>query len=268
MLRKLLLVSVVSLSIAAFAQNGLTSAGGVVGTGPNGGVPLSTPSATFDSPAPTAGISDAGRAGISDNTPISTAVPGGMNNSTVVYTNYPAVVPEISPALAAVSNEAENAENNERGPANDLSASYYSDTISRLPAGGPSLAEVAARYKAIQSAQNIRTYTNSDVPRQKAGRLDNSVLAANTPPPIPQSSASQGAATTPQASQLPGANPQQEQAQTQSAGNATSPQIQQPQSANEATTSSLPATSTLLPLLGLLGIASGGVGMWYRRHRK
>ena len=30
----------------------------------------------------------------------------------------------------------------------------------------------------------------------------------------------------------------------------------------------LPATSTILPLLGLLGVASSGVGLWYRKHRK
>ena len=248
--------------------NGLNGGGFVTGGTTGGGVILSTPTASFDSPQPTAGISNAGRAGISNSTPLNTGLQNTLNPSTVVYSNYSEILAGgISPAIAAV-NAANEAGSSEIGPANDLGLSYYNDSIWALVVNSRSLAEVAAFYKTQANAQH-RTYTNADVPRENAGRLGNSVLAANTPPPLPQGSTAQGSTAAPsQATQQPAQNAQPQETQSQTAGTATTPQINQPKSTNENEAGSLPATSTLLPLLGLLGIASGGIGMWYRRHRK
>src|SRR3954454_24706805 len=53
------------------------------------GAAPATPSATFAAPAPTAGISDAGRAGISNLAPLPTTLPS--QSSTVVYVTQPPV---------------------------------------------------------------------------------------------------------------------------------------------------------------------------------
>lgn len=287
MLRKVLLISVISLSIAAFGQNGggtspsQTSVatpmagqpvveGGFATSGPiGGGLILSTPTASFDSPQPTAGISNTGRAGISNSAPLNTGLQYTLNPSTVVSSNYSeAVYGGISPAMAAVSGENNEPGSNEIGPANDLGLSYYNDSISPSAVNSRSLAEVAAFYKAQTNAQH-RTYTNADVPRENAGLLGNSVLAANTPPPLPQGSIGQSSTAAPQqGTQQLAQNTQTQETQSQPADAATTPQINQPKPASENESGSLPATSTLLPLLGLLGMASGGIGIWYRRNRK
>lgn len=261
------------------ASPGVVNNGGWISTygapGVVGGVLLSTPSAGFASPQSTAGISNAGQAGISNNTTVNTGVEETANASAMVYSNLPGAYETASPAVAAV-----NASNSEGGPANDLGSSFYSDNIGILPAAGPSLGEVAAHYKAQQAQQSIRTYTNSDVPHENAGRLGSTVLAANTAPPLPESSAYQNAPAAPSVSEQsqPAANSQaappsqsassEQESQSQPAGNATAPTINQPKSGNEGSSNNLPATSTILPLLGLLGLASGGLGIWYRKNRR
>src|SRR5215471_18327822 len=112
MSRKLLMVSVLSASLTAFSQTGASpdqentnpnqnspaqvvvppGTGGTAwtGIGPTGGVLLSTPSATFDSPQPTAGISVAGRAGISNSTPVNTGLQSTLTPSSMVYVYTPA----------------------------------------------------------------------------------------------------------------------------------------------------------------------------------
>src|SRR5947209_8676786 len=52
--------------------------------GVSSGGTLSTPTATFAAPAPTAGISDSGRAGISDSNPVNTGLQSTLGNSTLV----------------------------------------------------------------------------------------------------------------------------------------------------------------------------------------
>jgi hypothetical protein len=260
------------------ASPGVFNNGGWISTyagpGAAGGVLLATPTASFASPQLTVGVSNAGQAGISNYTTVTTGVEETANASTMAYTNMPEYGP-VSPALAAVS-----APSPEAGPANDLGGSFYSDNIGVPLAAGPSVAEVAGRYRAAQAQQNIRTYTNSDVPHENAGRLGSTFLAANTAPPVPESSAYQSAPapsstsqqSQPAASSQPQAQPQpapgEQESQSQPAGSATAPQIHQPQSTNQESTSSLPATSTFLPLLGLLGLVSGGLGIWYRQRRR
>src|SRR5215470_5913295 len=105
---KVLVVSILSISLAAFGQTSAPSSqdtnsnsstqtvlapttGGTAwtGVGPAGGVLLSTPSATFDSPQPTAGISVAGRAGISNSTPVNAGLQSTLSPSSMVYVYTP-----------------------------------------------------------------------------------------------------------------------------------------------------------------------------------
>ena len=258
---RLLLVLVLAISLTAFAQVSApppqyastpaaptvvapSTNGVLTGYGPAGGVLLTTPEATFDSPQPTAGISLAGRAGISNSTPINTAVQSTQNSPTMVYVNLPAtgetVSPEVTvnPATSAVSSSS-----------NDLLPSYFSDNIGAAPnPSGLSLAEIAARYRARQGTQTVRTYTNSDVPTENAGMLTNILLAENRLP----AGARGSSATQPSAPAV----------QPQSTGTETTAQAQ-PQNENK-----LPTSASILPLLGFLGLASGGLGVLLRRYRR
>ncbi|HEY6968263.1 MAG TPA: hypothetical protein VJA94_03590 [Candidatus Angelobacter sp.] len=272
MSRKLLLVLVLSASLTAFSQTGASPdqentnpnqssvvvppTGGTAwtGIGPTGGVLLSTPSATFDSPQPTAGISLAGRAGISNNAPVNTGLESTLAPSSMVYVSMPAVsAPVNTPATESPALEAVPAE---RAP--DLVPPATTGNFGAPPVtNNLSLAEVAAMYKARQATQTLRTYTNADVPRENAGLLTNTIMASNHVPPPPQSASTQSSASQSQSSS------QQQETATQSAAT-ENPQTAQDQAADE--NKGLPATSTLLPLLGLLGVASAGIGVWYRRR--
>jgi len=270
-------------------NNSGTFNNGFVGTGAVGSGVLSTPGGTFASPAPTAGISDAGRAGISANTPMNTGVQSSLENSTVVYTNGAPVNPNgVNISTAA----------NTPGRAiNDLGPSFYSDVVAGS-VNAVSLGEVAAQIKASKTAVNARMLTNDDVEKM-VSRSTGVTVAKNMPPlspgAAPQSgtsqtasaqngvaqsaqggtSASQQGQTSAAGQQRAGTPPPVETNQGQAAGSeatagtSTTPQINQNQQSNDAQgRSRLPATSTLLPLLGLLGAVSGGLGLWYRRFRK
>lgn len=268
-------------------NNGATVNNGFVGTGVGGSGVLSTPGGTFASPAPTAGISDAGRAGISANTPMNTGVRSTLENSTIVYTNGAPVNPGSVNIGTAASTPGRLI--------NDMGPSFYSDTIGG--SGRASLGEIAAQYKAAKGSVNARTLTNEDIQKMVSDKTG--VTMAKNMPPVrpdaipqggasPQTSAEQAGATQAQtgtqAAQInpsaappaqPAAAENQGQAAGQaggeesSAGAATTPQINRNQQSNDAQgRSKLPATSTLLPLLGLLGVVSGGLGLWFRRFRK
>ena len=282
MSRKLLLVSVLLVSLTAFGQTGASpdqdnananqqpnqpaqgtvppGTGGTAwtGIGPTGGVLLSTPSATFSSPQPAAGISLAGRAGISNSTPANTGLESTTTASTLVYV-YNSGTNAVAPASESPATEAVSS-----ARALDLVPSSSATSFGATPTGtNLSLAEIAAMYKGRQGTQPLRTYTNADVPRQNAGLLTNVTMASNQPPTPPQSTATQPSAPA-TTQQQPSASQQQETS-TQSAATDNS-QPAQNQSADE--NRQLPASSTLLPLLGLLGIASAGVGAWYRRRSR
>lgn len=271
-------------------NNGSTVNNGFVGvTGVGSGV-LSTPGGTFASPAPTAGISDAGRAGISANTPVNTGVQTSLENSTVVFTNGAPVNPSANISTAA---------NTSGRLINDMGPSFYSDAVAGS-ANAASLGEVAAQFKSAKATMNARTLTNDDVQKMLGSRTG-VTMAKNMPPlgpgATPQaattqpSSAQTGAQSTTQTAQSSVSTTQQSQAgaagqhvgtpppaQTSqgqatgseaTAGNSTTPQINQNQQSNDAQgRSKLPATSTLLPLLGLLGAVSGGLGLWFRKFRR
>ena len=238
---------------------------------------LVTPTAGFDSPAPTAGVSNAGRAGISVSSPANTGVTSTLPPSTMVYTN---VQPEAAPAPANAPPEAAGNESGGR-LINDMGPSYYSDALPA--ASNVSLGEVARQFKASKPAVNARMLTNEEVGKMAATQTG-VTLAKNMPPlgpsvaglmgqpqggsaqagPTQNATANQGQkGATAQAGTPPPAPTGQE------ANSATTPQINQKQQSNDAQGGGrLPATSTLLPLLGILGAVSGGIGLWFRKFRK
>lgn len=276
MARKFLLILFLSVSLTAICQTDATSnpatqspavpavvspsVGGSVwtGIGPAGGVLLSTPSAAFDTPQPTAGISVAGRAGISNSTPINTGLQNTLSPSSMVYV-YPTAMtaPVASPVTENPATEAVSTER-----ATDFGPSSFVASIGAPPAAGLSLAEVAAMYKARKGTQALRTYTNADVPRENAGLLTNISMASNMPPAPPQSSKPQPSSAPAATSQSQPTSQQPETSTQSAAGNNPQPAQNQSEEENKG----LPASSTVLPLLGLLGVASAGIGLWYRRR--
>lgn len=247
---------------------------------PFGGPLLVTPSASFPSPVPTAGISNAGRAGISNAT-------NGIEN-----TNAPS-----SPATIVSTPGASLSEplNQNEPPTNDLGSS----TVVKGPSDGSSastrgasdaygvssisVAEVSSRYKAEKGTRNAKVLSNEDV--QAMLNNKSGVTMAKNMPPLgsgaleqgaqAQSTGSQSATQSAQSSQQQGQNATSSQGGTPppadngvSAENSTTPQINQKQQSNDAQGSRrLPATATFLPLLGLLGLVSGGIGLWFRKFR-
>jgi len=251
--------------------------------GPFGGPILVTPSAGFPNPAPTAGISDAGRAGISNAT-------NGAETTTAPST--PATI-VTSPGTPSVP------ETTEQAPAGDMGASTF--------VGGPSdasapatvgVAEVSVQYKAERGTRNARVLGNEDV--QSMLNNKNGVTMAKNMPPLGRGTLEQGgqaqnagvqagappAATQPSQQNIEAnasaSQPGQSGASSQAAPsgqnqtgaadaqaeNSTTPQINQNQQSNDAQGSRrLPATATFLPLLGLLGLLSGGIGFWFRKFR-
>ena len=283
----------------------IVNGGYVVGPIGNGQVAAST--VTFGSPAPTAAASVSGIAGISDHAPLQQAAPTNMPAPTVVYTTAAptnVVYTNQSGANAAGTQEATPAPVNDLAPSFYAGSNAAGTAGSN---GSLSLGEVSALNKARNGAQHARTYTNADVQRlishQGAGNI---MEAANRPPvgiaaPVenpqasintasPQNTAgsanatsaqSQASTTQPNPPQSTTAPPQgtasaEANAANQSAASnetrqnsGTTPQIAQPQQTEtQPNNQQLPATSTILPLLGLLGITASGVGLCFRRFRK
>ena len=263
---------------------------------PFGGPILVTPSAGFPNPVPTAGISNAGRAGISNAT-------NGIEN-----TNAPS-----SPATIVTTPGASLSEpvNQNEPPAIDLGSSHFcagttSDGSTASARGASdasgvstiSLAEVSSRYKAEKGTRNAKVLSNEDV--QAMLNNKSGVTMAKNMPPLGSGALEQGAQAQstdlsplrrtrshPQNAQTNASTNQQGQnaassqggtpppaANSQSADNgvsaenSTTPQINQKQQSNDAQGSRrLPATATFLPLLGLLGLVSGGIGLWFRKFK-
>jgi hypothetical protein len=267
----------------------------IIGPGP------ATPTTTFAAPPPTAGISDAGRAGISNLAPLPSTLPG--QSSTVVYVTEPPVETVIPGApgapSAVVGNSIAGAPLAAASPANDsggrtindLGPSYYADALS---GGTTSLGELSAHYKALKTTVNARVLTNDDI-KQMVGNKNGLTMAKNMPPlgtgSLEQSGQAQSTGSQPSTPDAqarrqnrPSANPPGQNATNSQAGtpppdtaksqsgvsaeNSTTPQINQNQQSNDAQGSRrLPATATFLPLLGLLGLISGGIGLWFRKFR-
>jgi hypothetical protein len=191
----------------------------------------------------------------------------------------------------------------EKNPANDLGPSVFvGDGSESAAAGSSGVAEIASRYKAEKGTRNARVLSNEDVQRmlndksgvtmarnmpplgpgsiEQSGRSRSAdVLAGSTQSaqPVPQETQTTASASqqgqngmTGQVGAAPAAFASQNQSAAEtSADNATTPQINRNQQTNDAQGSRrLPATATFLPLLGLLGLASGGIGLCFRKFRK
>ena len=279
MSRRVLLVVLLSISLTAFCQVSVpqnqdnanqpaitplpAGYGGTVWTGPGaaGGVLLTTPSANFPTPAPTAGISMEGRAGISNNAPNNTGVSVTAPAATYVYAPYSTPAAENAPGAGT---ETETGQPSEVS-LSSLLPSYATNNVGTPVNGnGPSLAEIAARYgrRGILTAggkQNIRTFTNADVPQQNAGLLT-PILVAEGKLPV-------NALGSPQlmASAAPG--PRVNGAPAGSGSQSSNANSAPGQGGTGNQHSDLPASASPLPLLGLLGLFSGGLGLVLRRRR-
>ena len=165
---------------------------------PFGGPLLVTPSAGFPNPVPTAGISNAGRAGISNAT-------NGIENTTAP--SSPATM--VTTPSASLSESTPESTN--QAPANDLGVSpaATNDTGTSTFIGGPSdesgpstisLAEVSSRYKAEKGTRNARVLSNEDV-QAMLNNKSGVTMAKNMPPLGPgaleQSGSAQNAGTQP-----------------------------------------------------------------------
>lgn len=256
--------------------------------GPFGGPILVTPSAGFPNPAPAAGISDAGRAGISNTA-------NGIETTTVP--SSPAtIVTTPGASLSEQTNQAPaNSSETSPNPANDLGTSSFVGGASDASTPGTiGVAEVSSRYKAERGTRNARVLSNEDVQAMLSNK-SGVTMAKNMPPLGPgaleqngsaQNAGSQPATQSAQSTQPNASTNQQGQTASGQTGtpppapasqsadtsanaeNSTTPQINQNQQSNDAQGSRrLPATATFLPLLGLLGLVSGGIGFWFRKFR-
>jgi cobalamin biosynthesis Mg chelatase CobN len=157
--------------------------------------------------------------------------------------------------------------------------------------GSPSLAEISSRYKAEKGSRNARILGNDDVEKMLSNK-GGVTMAKNMPPLGPgaleqggqpqtagaqtagaQTAATSGGRQSASANQQAGTPPVSSQGQSTapdtSAENSTTPRVNQNQQSNDAQGSKrLPATAGFLPLLGVLGLASGGIGFWFRKFRK
>ena len=324
MSRRFLTVSILVLAMMALSQLSIAQQiiNGTVTTSPvSGNTALlgngpTTPVMTYAAPGPTAGISNAGRAGISNSAPLPSTL---TSNDTVVYYSQPGVQPMVVlPATVegtgsvATAPEAAGAETAPAGTAVEGSAS--TESVGKISddfgpssfggtsltaagtapnANGASLAQIAAQYKTARAGLNARTLTNQDVDQMLSSKPGVTV-AKNMPPlgssampsgltqgGVPQQSQPQNAPSSPEtvpkgaggqeaASPPPVAAPQaQPPGSTATAGAATNPQINPNQQSNDAQgKSKLPSTATFLPLLGLLGLISGGIGLLARKLRR
>lgn len=265
--------------------------------GPFGGPILVTPSAGFPNPAPTAGISDAGRAGISNATNAIEITTAPSSPATIVTTPS-TPLPESTNQASA--NEIGVSETNEPGTfqpkVTDLGTSTFVGVSEESASGTTSLAEISKRFKAEKGTRNAKVLSNEDV-QAMLNNKSGVTMAKNMPPLGPGALEQNGQATATQTAtqntQVAQQNTQtssstNQQAQPASgqtgtpppapagqsanpstnAENSTTPQINQNQQSNDAQGSRrLPATATLLPLLGLLGLASGGIGLWFKKFR-
>jgi hypothetical protein len=283
--RKMLFTAALVISTAVFGQgqstNQSTSPAPV--NGPFGGPILVTPSASFPSPAPAAGISNAGQAGISN------AGQAGISVETNSMAPVEAVAAPSGATVAgsesnsALTTESGNTAVNDLMPSTSMSGAGVSEAAEP---GSPSLAEISSRYKAEKGARNARVLGNDDVEKMLANK--GGVTMAKNMPPLgpgaleqggqPQTAGAQTAATSGgrqsasanQQAATPSVSSQgQSTAPDTSAENSTTPRVNQSQQSNDAQGSRrLPATAGFLPLLGLLGLASGGIGFWFRKFRK
>ncbi len=290
-------------------NNGTLTNGGFVGGGVTAS-PLATPNATFASPQPTAGISDMGRAGISAETPIQTGLQSTVTSSTIVYTNVEPVNPPAVNTNPLTSGRMINdmgpssfVGSGASSSSSMMAAASLGEVAAKFKAQKPTQnvrtftnADVDRMNSSMNlRGRNINANFTPSAPQATAPESASAVVPpAQAPPNQTAASPAQSAPSSPfeprlSASARPSpsiraegaqssatqssASTQGEAGTTAQAGseNATTPQVNQPQSgrnSGQESGKSLPATSTLLPLLGILGLASGGIGLFFRKFRR
>src|SRR5262249_38974344 len=291
----------------AAVQNGTTV---LLGNAPT------TPVTTYAAPPPTAGISNAGRAGISNSEPLPATLPG--QSDTVVYFSQPGDQPlATTPAMTELGTTTPPVEGAAGGAAapeagrrtfNDFVAPSY--VAAPGGASSASLGEISAEFKAHKAAGGAHMLTNQDVQQMLGSRTGVTVAKNMRPrergamPPgvaagpetqtagtqlpssgntVAQASSQAGQGGTPATppgqagttghqagTPLPVDASQQHPAGTEAtAGSSTTPRVNPGKHSNYARgKSKVPARARIRPLLGLLGIVSGAMGLWYRRFHK
>lgn len=280
MLRRILLTLLLTAPITVVAQyvtvgpNGqvLPAGSSVVVVGQAGPPVLTTPSVAFGTPPTTPGISLSDRAGISNTTPTTAVIPSPSESYPVYSPNVPTTVEQ--PVTEGAGETAATAGRlvNTLGPSEYAGASYIGASATPASPGGATLAslgEIAAKYKTSRP-QNIRTYTNADADRLNAMNVRGvnmkpaTVENAQATQPQGQAAPTAPAPSAPQLSA--GVRPSPG---TPAEAGATTPQVSQSPSADQGSTEQrnrLPASSTLLPLLGVFGLGCGALGLWLRKR--
>ncbi|HMF90664.1 MAG TPA: hypothetical protein VKL40_08475 [Candidatus Angelobacter sp.] len=252
----------------------------VAGSGLYGPSVFMAPAAGFAPPQAAAGATQTGyipgSAGISLNTQPYLGVTSTLGPAPLVYEGgQPGYA--YTPGSVSVGAETAAAAATPGRLINDLGPSYYSET-GQPPPPKVSLGEVAASFRATQEPRPIRVYTNPPAQQLEPTLVvTGAAIATNVIPEtvVVQSPQSATAVQTPQAqAQAPQVQPATPPQAQQSAGStvppppATAPSAPAPQAAGQEPAPQLPATSTLLPLLGLLGLVSGAIGVWLWKSAK
>jgi hypothetical protein len=236
----------------------------VVGGGLYGPSVFTAPTAGFATPQPAAGATQtgfvSGAAGVSLNTPTYLGVTSTLGPAPLVYEGgQPGYA--YMPGGAVAGAQAEAAAPSGR-LINDMGPSYYAEAVEPA-APNVSLGEVAASFRAAQP-HPVRVYANAAAEQLEPTLVvTGAAIATNV---IPQTVVLQAPPAETPAPQVQPAKPPEGQeiaANTMPPPPAAAPQAE----ANQEPTR-LPATSTLLPLLGLLGLVSGAIGLWLRRSAR
>ena len=279
MLPRILLALLFTAPISVLAQyvtvgpNGqvLPAGSSVVVVGQGGAPILTTPSVAFGTVPATPGISLSDRTGISNTTPTAALIPSSSETYPIYSPNVPTMAGQPLPEETGETVATTGRLINDLGPSEYAGAGYAGTPAGPGALGGAmvaSLGEIAAKYKTSRP-QNIRTYTNADAERLNAMN----VRGVNVTPAAAenaQTTQAQGqaapAAPPATAPQLAGVRPSPG---IPAQAGATTPQLSQPSSARQNSTEQrnrLPANSTLLPLVGVLGLGCGALGLWLRKH--
>jgi len=213
---------------------------------------------------------------------MNTGVTNTLPSTPLVYTTGSTVIGvETNPATASAGGT-NTANTEEEKSVRDLAPSYFENAVS----GGnsASLGEVASHLKSARGMLNTRMFTNEDVARVMGSKRKNTM--ARNMSPVGPGTAQYGITQKSNAPAAPNiAQPVQSATQsTPSTANpagsqtiveasSTTPQVSQkinqgPHHNDAQEASRLPATSTLLPLLGLLGLVSAGIAYWFRKDAR
>jgi hypothetical protein len=262
----------------------------VAGSGLYGPSVFTAPVAGFATPQLPAGATSTGfvpgGAGASVNTPAYLGVTSTLGPAPLVYEGgQPGYAYAPSVAGAGVPAEASGRLINDMGPtsyAGTMAPGPTGEVVNLAPPPPPiSLGEVAASYRAV-APHPINVYVNPAGQQLEPTLVVTGAAIASNVIPRTFIVAETQTAQPPQGQ--PPAEPQAQAPAPTQGQQATgtlppqqvepSAQAQQPAASAQAPTENqqqptrLPATSTLLPLLGLVGLVSSGLALWLLRARR